>query len=332
MMAVLLSISFCYSDVHARILFSFDGENGYQNIGYQNANAEGAYIYWLGGNPARPEGNGNQDPSSFHNTVLSNEPVAQGSVNGSKYSLKTPYLGICPSESFTRDTTIIRLGHDRDDIYVRWYQKWTGDWNSATVQQKFTKFCSNDYDNDSDKMTAHFSFGPVARNWRNFNINLEGRFDMNGITHARQVWVYQTEAAAGSQYTNVNRAWDDINNGISDGEDGELYFQPGKWYCLEIHVKVNSSASVADAVCEAWIDGVKTFEIKNFKYYNDPAKKFGTGYLELQHIYYNRTPTDQATYMDNIVVADQYIGPIGATSPIDVTIPSAPTGVGAEIK
>ncbi len=331
MMLLLLSIPFYYN-VHARILFSFDGESGYQYIGQQNANADGVYIYWLGGNPSRPEGNGNQDPNLYHNTILSNEPAAQGAVSGSKYSLKTPYRGICPNESFTRDTTIIRLGRDRDDIYVRWYQKWTGDWNSSTVQHKFTKFCSTGYESDADKKTAHFSFAAGARNWRNYTPNLEGRFNMDGIPHANWVWIYQTKEGAGSQYNNVARAWDDINNGINNGNDGELYFQPNKWYCIEIHVKVNSSASIADAVCEAWVDGVKVFEIKNFKYYNDPAKKYGTGYIELQHIYYNRTPTDQATYMDDIVIADQYIGPKETTSPIDVTSPSPPTGLGAEIK
>jgi len=299
------------------VYFDCDFENGYQYLTSSNPHSGGGYFYWLGGSPLYPEGTGCSDVYNYHNTIISNESAAQGAVSGSMYSLKTPYRGICPNESFTRDTTIIRLGSDRDDIYVRWYQKWTGDWNSSTVQHKFTKFCSTGYESDGDKITAHFSFANGARNWRNYTTNLEGRFDMDGIPHANWVWIYQTREGAGSQYHGVTRAWDDINNGINDGNDGELYFQPNKWYCIEIHAKVNSSASIADAVCEAWVDGVKVFEIKNFKYYNDPAKKYGTGYIELQHIYYDRTPTDQPTYMDNIVIADSYIGPMRDEDPSD---------------
>ena len=305
------------SDVSAEIFFSFDGESGYQYLGATNAHPGGGYFAHLGGNvngaeSVLPNPCSNRDTSNYHYTVLSNEPEAQGSVNGSQYSLKTPYAGYCNDESFTRDTTTIMLNSPIEEYYIRWYQKWTGSWNNANVQQKFTKFYNPSYLSYS---TAHFSFAPNSNVWRNYMINLEGRFDMNGIPHAANVWIYETEEGAGNQYVGVARAWDDINNGIGPGgADAQFVFETDEWYCIEIHSKLNSDANTADAVLEAWVDGIKVFEVKNFKYYNDLLNRIGTNAFELQHIYYNRATNDnQPTYMDNIVVSDEYIGPITAS-------------------
>lgn len=300
---------------HAEVFFEFDGENGYQYLGSGNAHPGGGYFSRLGGRVDGPEGTGCSNPSTYHNTILSDETAAQGAENGSQYALKTPYSGSCPNESFSRDTTIITLSTPVDEYYIRWYQKWTGDWNSGSVQQKFTKFYNA---SDDTYLTAHFSFDPYSEAWRNYLVNLENRFDMNHVPHAAEVWIYATEAGAGSQYSGVNRAWDDINNGIGEGgTDAPYTFATDTWYCLEIHAKLNTDADTADAVCEAWVDGVKVFEVTNFKYYNRPGAKVGTNTFELQHIYYNRTSNDQPTYMDNIIISDNYNGPIsGASTPL----------------
>ncbi|RJP41175.1 MAG: hypothetical protein C4548_09460 [Desulfobacteraceae bacterium] len=292
---------------HAEVYFEFDGESGYQYLGPENAHPGGGYFSRIGGNVNSPEGTGCSDPMSYHNTILSSEPTAIGAVADSNFSLKTPYSGSCPNESFSRDTTIINTP-DLEEYYIRWYQKWTGDWNSSDTQHKFTKFYRQ---GTGDSLTAHFSFNRSSNNWRNYIINLEDRFDMNNVERAAYVWVYETEEGAGSEYPGVNRAWDDINNGIGlNGTDAQFDFQTGVWYCIEIHAKLNTDANTADAVLEAWVDGNKVFEIKNFKYYNDPAAKAATNIFELQHIYYNRSATDQPTYMDNIIISDSYNGPV----------------------
>ena len=306
----------CYEQ--SEIYFNWTGENGYQYLGHENPHSGGGYFSYLGGNTNGEEGIlldpcSNRDTNEYHYTVLSNEPMAQGSVDGSEYSLKTPYAGHCNDESFSRDTTIIRLNESVDEYYIRWYQKWTGNWMNGDVQQKFTKF----YDGyGSPYHSAHFSFGSRSNTWRNYVPNIEDRFDMNGLEHADRLWVYENEEGAGSQYEGVSRAWDDINNGIGEGgTDGQFEFETGKWYCLEIHSKINSDADTSDAVVEAWVDGQKVFEIKDFKFYNNPGDRSETDTFELQHIYYNReTNDDQPTYMDNIVISDNYIGPVNSSN------------------
>lgn len=288
------------------VFFDCDFESGYQYLGAGNAHSGGGYFYWLGGSPLQPEGLGCSNVDNYHNTVISNDSAAQGAVPGSQYALKTPYDGDCPGESFQRDTTIIYLGQEVPEVYVRWYQKWTSDWNSSSVQQKFIKFCGAGYAENPYRISAQFSFGPSGECWRSWVNNYNGQFShMGPYTSQPQVWIYQTESGAG------NWGWDDINNGIGiGGTDSESCFETERWYCIEIHAKTNSSPDSYDAELQAWIDGVRVFELKNFQLYTGGQAAYGTRYLEFQHVYYNRSATNQPTYMDNIVIADRYIGPM----------------------
>jgi hypothetical protein len=312
-------------NLYALEYFRFDAESGYKYLGSVNAHPGGGFFNRLGGDITKPEGTGCSDSNSYHNTVISSETAARNSITGSNYSLKTPYSGSCPNESFSRDTTVIQLSQNVSEFYIRWYQKWTGDWNSATVQQKFAKFTQL---GGSDEVSAgYFTFSGGSKIWRCSIPNLEGRFDHDGITrYAGRIWIYAKKPSA---YNGCNRSYDDINNAIgSGGTDEDFVFQTNQWYCIEIHVKMNSNANTADAVTEAWIDGKKVFGVYNFKYYNT-----GTGYkignFEMKHIYYNRSANDQPTYMDNIVIANQYIGPEGAASK---TSPNPPTGINVKVR
>ncbi len=296
---------------NATVYFSWDGESGYQYMGVNNPHPGGGFFSQMGGNVTKPAdtyGASNcapADTNNFHYSVISNDTAAQGSIPGSRHSLKTPYLGVCTNEAFQRDTTIIKTPILYEG-YMRFYQKWTGDWNSATVQQKFTKFYTS-----TGLPIVHFSFAPKSKSWRAFVPNIDGHFDKDGVTrYGGQVWVNASSVAAGKPYTGQNVSYDDFSNGLGlDGTDGELYFETNKWYALEFHWKINTDADTADAVLEAWVDGKKVFGISNFKFFNSGARPI-IDTFELQHIYYNRTATDQPTYMDNFIISDNYIGPV----------------------
>lgn len=286
--------------------FEWSADNGYKYLGQDNAYPGGGYFSWLGGSTTQPAGTtGCQDPLTVHNAILSNDTSAAGAVAGSKYALKTFYSGACPNESFQRDTTIISTPNLYEG-YFRFYQKWTGDWNSSNVQQKYTKFYTT-----GGVPIVHFSFGPKAKNWRAYVPNLEGHFDKDGVTrYSGGIWVYASKAGAGTPYTGQNVSYDDYNNGIG-GTDGEFYFNTNQWYAIEFHWKVNTDANTSDGVLEAWVDGEKVFGISNFKYFNSGSRPI-VNTFELQHIYYNRSATNQPTYMNNIIISDHYNGPIAS--------------------
>jgi hypothetical protein len=304
------------TDAGGTVYFDYDAESGYQYMGAANAHPGGGYFSHMGGVVTKPDGTGCSDTDSYHNTVRSNETAAQDAVAGSQYALKTPYDGDCTGESSSRDITRISLGDDKTEVYVRWYQKFTGEWNSANNQHKFMKFCGNDYNGTTNgyMTSAHFSFSGGSKSWRAIAMNnRDGQFSEYGDycddweSGRPEIEVYQTQAGAGTHW-----AWDDINNGIDNGNDGETIFTTNRWYCIEIHVKMNTNDQTADGVLEAWVDGTKVFSLSNYKYYVTGQAAFGVGYLEFQHIYYVRSATDQPTYMDNIVVSNKYIGPLTA--------------------
>ncbi len=302
------------SHITGTVYFADDFESGYQYMGSGNPHTGGGYFDRMGGYV-----NGGECPStcpdgialnSCHNTRISSDEAGRGAVAGSEYSLKTPYGGACVAESSKRDITSIIIPGGfgpGDDCYVRFYQKWTGDWNSAT-QQKFTKFYDSTVVGTTTTMTcgAHFSFGAEAEIWRDLVIDLDNRW--TPTVQAPIVWAYQNDTISGS----LSRPDDLV--GV-----GDYTFETDRWYCIEIHFRINSDATLSDGINEAWIDGVRTFLVDNYRMYDDPSESFTVNTFEFQHIYPDHSATDQPTYMDNLVIASSYIGPMGTPDPTPPT-------------
>jgi hypothetical protein len=99
----------------------------------------------------------------------------------------------------------------------------------------------------------------------------------------------------------------------------EFVFAVNTWYCIEIHVKINTRGN-SDGLMEVWVNGNKVFGVYKFKWYSGTI--YGVNSFELQHIYYNRNAIDEPTYMDNIVISDRYIGPV-----VVQPAPSPPKGL-----
>lgn len=265
------------------------------------------YLSWAGGPVAGRVGDGCETGTGRRNNYIDTAPIAAGAVPGSTRSLKTPYPGACPEYNYTREGTEIKLPAPVREYFIRWYQKWSGSFKK-TKQHKFTKFYNAAKSVGS--LTAHFSFeGPDTRNLANFMYNYDGQLNKDGLSFADNVWV---EFAEGTRTRRDGQAYsyDDIENGING--DGEFDFELDRWYCIEIHSKMNSDADRPDGLVEMWIDGRLVFGKYHIKHYDAANAHNGTNIFELQHIYGTRSSSDQPTYMDNIVIADSYIGPVKA--------------------
>lgn len=299
------------------VYFDCDFESGYQYLGAGNAHAGSGYVSYLGGDVATPEGTGCSDGGSYHNTIISTDAAGQGAVSGSTHSLKTPYPGACPNNGMLGTTTI--LIDPVYEYYIRWYQKFTGDWPSNTtgeMQHKFFKTnCAGSW--HDALWPGHWSFTSAIRHPHAYMPNIDGHFDKNGCTFASPAWVaqaYSGNCYSGGMYTN-----DDINNGVG-GTDGNFQFQNNIWYCIEIHVKINTSTSASDGEMDVWVDGTKIFGASGFKWYNS-GNRPQVNQFEMQHIYGTRSSNDQPTYVDNVVIGSSYIGPTGGGTPA----PAPPT-------
>lgn len=93
----------------------------------------------------------------------------------------------------------------------------------------------------------------------------------------------------------------------------------GRWFCIEQFIQMNSvqgpydaegnGAAVADGIYRAWVDGVLSYERKDFRWTRHP--RFG-----LEGFWFNwyhggtQPPITEMHYrMDSVVVAREYIGP-----------------------
>jgi hypothetical protein len=303
---IILMILSLSSLVEATVFFSFDGESGYQYMGSGSPHPGGGYFSHMGGLISGPEATQCSDAvGTYHHTILSNDAAAQGAVSGSQYALKTPYRAGCPDESFLRDTTTITLAAPLQEYYMRWYQKWTGNWFEATFQKFFKP-------KDSGGVTCPGQFGfsingpgPGHNSLFAAIRNIEGHFDKDGVTRNPVVEVSATMLWPVTGPGPTSMAYDDDETTTS-----EFVFAVNTWYCIEVHVKINTSGN-SDGLMEIWVNGNKVLGIYNYKWYTGTI--YGVTSFEMQHVYYDRDAIDEPTYMDNIVISDSYIGPFGST-------------------
>ncbi|HJT24544.1 MAG TPA: hypothetical protein VJ873_08190 [bacterium] len=89
------------------------------------------------------------------------------------------------------------------------------------------------------------------------------------------------------------------------------FFKPGKWYCVETFVQMNSPGK-KDGVIRSWLDGDKALEITGLRFRDIPEIKIDK--LEFETFFGGgdaswATPRDQYSMFDNAVIAKNYIGP-----------------------
>lgn len=189
------------------------------------------------------------------------------------------------------------LGDGYEDIYIRYYMKFYDDYKAV----------------------------------RNHGANLGGR----DVTQAGARWVGQANtpdvAANGYFFSGVQprgpRGSKDIHMGFysyhvdKKGPWGDNYeiakkipIVPGKWYCLERHMKLNTAEPLtADGIEELWIDGELSIRKEGLRFRKVPQLKINLFSLEnyyhgLSEEYTREKPV--RVYFDNVVIARKYIGPM----------------------
>jgi len=93
---------------------------------------------------------------------------------------------------------------------------------------------------------------------------------------------------------------------------------PGRWYCVEVMLKANSSPDKADGEQAFWVDGELCGRFTDFRWRTTDQLKINTFWLLYyntdQPARHNRDPRPQERVMevwfDDIVIATEYIGPV----------------------
>lgn len=87
------------------------------------------------------------------------------------------------------------------------------------------------------------------------------------------------------------------------------YLQKNRWYCIEQQVKLNDPGQ-HNGVLRGWVDGHLAFERTDFAFRTAPDLKIEQVWLDIFHGGTLPSPYDQHVFIDNVVIARQYIGPM----------------------
>jgi len=199
------------------------------------------------------------------------------------------------------------LGDGHDDLYVRYYIKFDEDYRAV----------------------------------RNHGANLGGRdLKMKGAAWVGMAGIRDT-STRGYFYSGLQpygkQGSRELEMGFYSyhldkrGPWGENYevarkvpIQVGTWHSVERHMKLNSvdparsDPAVADGIEELWVDGVLTIRKADVRFRRAPHLRITFFSLET---YYHGLPEQFGrespikVYVDNVVVARRYIGPMGKPAP-----------------
>ncbi len=89
------------------------------------------------------------------------------------------------------------------------------------------------------------------------------------------------------------------------------YLEKNRWYCIEQYVSLNTP-NAKNGILRGWIDGQLAFENTQIEFRKTSALKIEKVWMNIYHGGVKKVKKDIHLYIDNVVVAHKYIGPINA--------------------
>lgn len=195
-----------------------------------------------------------------------------------------------------------KTGSEPEEVYFRYYLRFGDDWQQ-TVQGGKMPGVSGTYGkagwggrkvNGKDGWSARGSFGltfpegnPLAGKqplgWYCYHADMEGNYGSG--------WIW------------------------TRGYRG--YLDNNRWYCVEQYVKMNTlgkegGPGARDGILRVWIDGRPAYEKTDIRFRDVDTLKIEQIWMNVYHGGTTPSPRDQHLYVDNVVVARKYIGPMPA--------------------
>ncbi|UCD52877.1 MAG: hypothetical protein JSW27_09605 [Phycisphaerales bacterium] len=97
-------------------------------------------------------------------------------------------------------------------------------------------------------------------------------------------------------------------------KDGLGHLENNRWYCIEQYAKLNTPGA-NDGILRGWVDGKLAFEKTDVRMRDIPELKIECIWINIYHGGLWSAPSDDHLFIDNVVIARQYIGPMAPISP-----------------
>lgn len=88
------------------------------------------------------------------------------------------------------------------------------------------------------------------------------------------------------------------------------WLELNRWYAVEQEVRMNTPGE-RDGILRAWIDGRLAYERTNLRFRDTSALKIEQLWLNVYHGGTTSAHKEMSLYIDNLVIAREYIGPMG---------------------
>ncbi len=201
----------------------------------------------------------------------------------------------------TRYDFMAETGEEPEAIYFRYYLRLADDWNQSVDGGKLPGISGtygvagwggrrSDGTNGWSARGLFHETIPATRN------PLSGRTAIGSYVYHADM-----ESTFGDTFF-WTQAWG------PDGRGGLI--ETGRWVCLETYVQMNTPGA-NDGVVRAWVDGVLSFEMTTLRFRDVARLRIERIWMNIYHGGTAASPYDQHAFIDHVVVARSYIGPMG---------------------
>lgn len=182
-------------------------------------------------------------------------------------------------------------GGEPNELYFRYYLRLASDWNPTVADGKLPGMAGTYGEGGWGGRRVDGSNGWSMRGL--FIRAFERKHPMYGLT---QIGTYAYHADMKDYY-------------------GDFWIWPGallarnRWYCIEQFVRVNRPG-MSDGSLKVWVDGRLAMERSNIRMRTVDRFRIEAVWINAYHGGAETSPYDQHIFVDNVVVARRYIGPM----------------------
>lgn len=187
-----------------------------------------------------------------------------------------------------------QTGDEPEEIYFRYHLRLADDWNQ-TVQGGKLPGISGTY--------GRAGWGGRKSNGRN-GWSARGLFKQtvppgNPLAGRTPIGFYCYHADMKSSY-GTNWVWN---------KDYRGYLETNRWYAIEQYCRLNTPGE-SNGILRAWVDGQLAFEKTDVRFRLTDELRIEQVWLNVYHGGTIPSPHDQHLFIDNVVIAKSYVGPM----------------------
>ncbi|MCL4204640.1 MAG: DNRLRE domain-containing protein [Pirellulaceae bacterium] len=189
-----------------------------------------------------------------------------------------------------------QIGQEPEEIYFRYYLRLADDWNQTLQGGKMPGISGTYGVAGWGGRKSDGTDGWSARGA--FHLTIPKDNPLSGLT---PIGTYCYHADMTGTYGDI-WIWDQGYRG---------FLQNNRWYAIEQHLRLNRPGE-KDGVLRAWVDGRLAFDKSDIRFRHNDRLKIEQIWMNVYHGGTKPSPYDQHLYIDNVVIAQQYIGPMTA--------------------